>query len=115
MNGRHICHESQQLLQVLGGARLANKDLKPMGPAGLKQAELIWRKWLAFCTVQAVDWDAAQSAGIARFCQTIGPRSSSQKNLARHAQCWEVRTKTWTGLCHKSEAVSVFDRTECVF
>ena len=32
-------------------ARLANKDLKPMGPADLKQAELIWRKWLAFCTV----------------------------------------------------------------
>ena len=27
-------------------ARLANKDLKPMGPADLKQAELIWRKWL---------------------------------------------------------------------
>jgi len=27
-------------------ARLANKDLKPKGTAGLKQAELIWRKWL---------------------------------------------------------------------
>jgi len=27
-------------------------------------------------------WDAAQSAGITRFCQTIGPHSSSQKKLA---------------------------------
>lgn len=36
-------------------ARLANKNLKPMGPADLMQAELIWRKYLASCTVQAVD------------------------------------------------------------
>ena len=49
-------------------ARLANEDLKPMGPADLMQAELIWRKYLASCTVQTVDWDAVQSAGIARFC-----------------------------------------------
>ncbi|WP_232230032.1 hypothetical protein [Polaromonas glacialis] len=31
-------------------ARLANKDLKPMGAAGLTQASLVWRHWLAFCS-----------------------------------------------------------------
>jgi hypothetical protein len=60
-------------------ARLANKDLKPMGAAGLTQASLVWRHWLAFCTVHAIAWDAAQSADIARFCQAIGPRSSVKK------------------------------------
>jgi site-specific recombinase XerC len=60
-------------------ARLARTDLKPMGAAGLTQAALVWRHWLAFCTAQAVAWDAAQSTDIARFCQAIGPRSSLKK------------------------------------
>ncbi|ABM39842.1 tyrosine-type recombinase/integrase [Polaromonas naphthalenivorans] len=60
-------------------ARLANKDLKPMGAAGLQQASLVWRHWLAFCTVHAIAWDAAQSADIALFCQSISPRSSLKK------------------------------------
>lgn len=60
-------------------ARLANADLKPMGAAGLRQAELVWRQWLAFCTGCGVDWDAAHSADIARFTQAIGPRSSLKK------------------------------------
>ena len=60
-------------------ARLARTDLKPMGAAGLTQASLVWRHWLAFCTVHSVAWDAAQSADIARFCQSIGPRSSLKK------------------------------------
>ena len=60
-------------------ARLARTDLKPMGAAGLIQASLVWRHWLAFCTVQGVAWDGARSADIARFCQAIGPRSSLKK------------------------------------
>jgi integrase/recombinase XerC len=60
-------------------ARLARTDLKPMGPAGLTQAGLVWRHWLAFCTVHSVAWDAARSDDIARFCQGIGPRSSLKK------------------------------------
>ena len=60
-------------------ARLARADLKPMGAAGLAQAALVWRHWLAFCTAHGVAWDAAQSADIARFCQAIGPRSSLKK------------------------------------
>ena len=60
-------------------ARLANKGLKPMGAAGLTQTSLVWRHWLAFCTVHAVAWEAAQSVDIAQFCQSIGPRSSLKK------------------------------------
>ena len=60
-------------------ARLASKDLKPMGAAGLVQASLVWRHWLAFCTVHNVAWDAARSVDITTFCQAIGPRSSLKK------------------------------------
>ena len=60
-------------------ARLARTDLKPMGAAGLTQASLVWRHWLAFCTVHGVAWAAAHSADVARFCQGIGPRSSLKK------------------------------------
>ena len=60
-------------------ARLARTDLKPMGAAGLAQASLVWRHWLAFCTVHGVAWDAARSLDVARFCQSIGPRSTLKK------------------------------------
>ena len=60
-------------------ARLKNKDLKPMGPAGLTQALLVWRQWLAFCAAHGAAWDTAQSDDIARFCQSIGPRSKLKK------------------------------------
>ena len=60
-------------------ARLARTDLKPMGAAGLTQAALVWRHWLAFCTVHSLAWDAARSVDIARFCQSISPRSSLKK------------------------------------
>ncbi|WP_029527799.1 tyrosine-type recombinase/integrase [Polaromonas glacialis] len=59
--------------------RLASKELKPMGAAGLTQTALVWRHWLAFCTVHSVAWDAACSLDVARFCQAIGPRSSLKK------------------------------------
>ncbi|CAM3507812.1 site-specific integrase [Polaromonas hydrogenivorans] len=60
-------------------ARLVRTDLKPMGAAGLTQASLVWRHWLAFCTVHGVAWDAARSVDIATFCQAISPRSSVKK------------------------------------
>ena len=60
-------------------ARLARMDLKPMGATGLMQAALVWRHWLAFCTVHGVAWEMARSVDIARFCQAIGPRSSVKK------------------------------------
>jgi site-specific recombinase XerD len=60
-------------------ARLARTDLKPMGAAGLTQASLVWRHWLAFCTVHSLVWDEARSVDIARFCQSISPRSPLKK------------------------------------
>lgn len=60
-------------------ARLARTDLKPMGRAGLQQASLVWRHWLAFCSVHGVAWDTAQSTDIALFCQSISPRSPLKK------------------------------------
>ena len=60
-------------------ARLVRADLKPMGAAGLTQASLVWRHWLAFCTVHGLAWDAARSLDVARFCQSIGPRSPLKK------------------------------------
>lgn len=67
------------VFQSWQSARLESKDLKPMGAAGLRQTELIWRKWLAFCAAHGIGWDAAQSADISRFCQSIGPRSTLKK------------------------------------
>ena len=60
-------------------ARLARPDLKPMGAAGLKQAELVWRQWLNFCAVQGLAWEAAQSVHVDRFTQAIDPRSPAKK------------------------------------
>ena len=60
-------------------ARLVRPDLKPMGAAGLSQAGLVWRHWVAFCAVHSIDWQAARSADIARFCEHISPRSKSRK------------------------------------
>ena len=58
------------------GARLASPDLKPMGLAGLKQAELVWRHWLAFCTARDVVWSAAQSSDVEGFLSGIEPRAT---------------------------------------
>ena len=85
-------------------ARLKNKDLKPMGPAGLTHALLVWRQWLAFCAAHGVAWDTARSADIAQFTQAIGPRSSVKKK--------GVRRKSWTGLCRNSKAIPVFEGTK---
>ena len=71
--------ESDAFFASWQAARLARPDLKPMGAAGLTQAALVWRHWMAFCTVHAIAWDAARSFDVARFCQGIGPRSSLKK------------------------------------
>ena len=63
---------------VWQSARLANSKLKPMGKAGLRQAELIWRKWCDFCAGAGVDWAGARSADVSAFCQAINPRSKTK-------------------------------------
>ena len=75
-------------------ARLASPDLKPMGPAGLKQAELVWRHWLAFCTARDVVWSAAQSSDIEGFLSGIGPRATrsalKQTSPVTRRRYWRV-------------------------
>lgn len=55
-------------------ARLQDKHRKPMGEIGLRQAEFIWRRWLAFCTAQATGWQAATPGDVRAFSRQVSPR-----------------------------------------
>ena len=55
-------------------ARLLDTHRKPMGDTGLGQAEFIWRKWLGFCSVRQIDWQAAGSGDVQAFAGDISPR-----------------------------------------
>jgi len=55
-------------------SRLLDSHRKPMGAAGLGQAEFVWRKWLAFCSVHGIDWQAASSGAVQAFSGDISPR-----------------------------------------
>ena len=62
-----------------------------MGAAGLKQAELVWRQWTAFCAGLGIDWSAAQNAHINAFLQRIEPRSTSKKTSpVTRVRYWRV-------------------------
>ena len=54
--------------------RLADKHRKPMGAVGLAQADFVWRKWLAFCTVQGTDWLGAAPYQVRTFAGTVSAR-----------------------------------------
>ena len=55
-------------------ARLLDRHRKPIGAAGLGQAEFIWGKWLAFCSVRGVAWQATSALDVQAFTQDIVPR-----------------------------------------
>jgi len=55
-------------------ARLLDAQRKPMGPAGLGQAQFVWRKWLAFCAGIGIDWQCAAPADVQAFAGDIAPR-----------------------------------------
>jgi site-specific recombinase XerD len=55
-------------------ARLLDTHRKPMGATGLGQAGFVWRKWLAFCSVRGIDWQAASSGDVQAFAGDISPR-----------------------------------------
>ena len=55
-------------------ARLEDTHRKPMGDTGLAQAEFIWRKWLAFCSVRKINWQAASAGDVQAFSGDISPR-----------------------------------------
>ena len=73
-------------------ARLADKHRKPMGAVGLAQTEFVWRKWLAFCTVQGTDWLGAAPDQVRAFAGTVsarkpGTRAASPVTLRRY---WRI-------------------------
>ena len=55
-------------------ARLLDTHRKPMGATGLGQAEFVWRKWLAFCSVRRIDWQLATPDDVRSFAGAISPR-----------------------------------------
>lgn len=57
-------------------ARCEDAHRKPMGKSGLQQAELIWRKWLHFCSEKQLDWKASLATDISEFGSGIHPRTS---------------------------------------
>lgn len=54
--------------------RLADRHRKPMGQAGFAQAGFVWGKWLAFCSVRGLAWQAASSLDMRAFGDTLSPR-----------------------------------------
>ena len=55
-------------------ARLLDSHRKPMGAAGLHQAEFVWRRWLAFCAGCGVEWRRALPDDVRAFAATLTPR-----------------------------------------
>jgi integrase/recombinase XerC len=63
--------------QAWRASRLLDTHRKPMGASGLHQAEFIWGKWLAFCSVRGTCWHKALPADIRAFAGDITPRKLS--------------------------------------
>ena len=55
-------------------ARLLDKHRKTMGASGLTQAAFVWGRWLAFCSVRGIAWQAASALDVQAFTQDIFPR-----------------------------------------
>ncbi|MEO8012932.1 MAG: site-specific integrase [Polaromonas sp.] len=55
-------------------SRVLDTHRKPMGATGLAQAGFVWRKWLAFCSVRDIDWQAASPEDVQAFAGDISPR-----------------------------------------
>ena len=63
-------------------ARLLDKHRKPMGAVGLAQADFVWRKWLAFCTVRGIDWLGAAPGEVHAFAGDISPRKPGARAVS---------------------------------
>ena len=63
-------------------ARLLDKHRKPMGAVGLAQADFVWRKWLAFCSVRGIDWLGAAPGEVQAFAGDISPRKPGARAVS---------------------------------
>jgi len=74
-------------------ARLEDTHRKPMGASGLGQAEFVWRKWLAFCSVRGIDWLLAAPDDVRAFAGTVSPRkltSAAQVSPVTLRRYWRI-------------------------
>ena len=99
-------------------ARLLDRHRKPMGAAGLGQAEFVWRRWLAFCSGCGLDWRGALPGDVRAFAGTLTPRrlgtslAVSPVTLRRY---WRILNDLYahavlTGLIQDNPAVEVRPR-----
>ena len=54
--------------------RRLDTNRKPIGEPGLGQADLVWRKWLSFCHLREIQWQAASPDDVQAFAGDISPR-----------------------------------------
>ena len=62
--------------------RLLDTHRKPMGAVGLAQAGFVWRKWLAFCSVRGIDWQAVGAGDVQAFASDISPRKPGARAVS---------------------------------
>ena len=86
--------------------RLADRHRKPMGAFGLAQAEFVWRKWLSFCALRRLSWDAAGPADVQAFAGAVSPRK-----LTTSAQVSPVTLRRYWRILHDLYAYAVLSRT----
>ena len=87
-------------------SRLLDTHRKPMGAAGLAQAEFVWRKWLAFCSVRAIHWQTAAPDDVRSFAGDISPRK-----LTTAAQASPVTIRRYWRILNDLYAHAVLSRT----
>jgi site-specific recombinase XerD len=87
-------------------ARLADGHRKPMGIFGLAQAEFVWRKWLSFCALRSLSWDAAGPADVQAFAGAVSPRK-----LTTAAQVSPVTLRRYWRILHDLYAYAVLSCT----
>jgi site-specific recombinase XerD len=56
--------------------RLADTVRKPMGDSGLKQAALVWNKWLLYCHGKKLAWKEVVPGDVFGFVEQIAPRTN---------------------------------------
>ena len=91
---------------VWKASRLADGHRKPMGASGLGQAEFVWRKWLSFCALRGITWDAAGPADVQAFAGAVSPRK-----LTTSAQVSPVTLRRYWRILNDLYAYAVLSRT----
>ena len=87
-------------------ARLEDTHRKPMGASGLGQAEFVWCKWLGFCALRSIAWEAVKPADVQAFAGDVTPRK-----LTTSAQVSPVTLRRYWRILNDLYAYAVLSRT----